>query len=90
MCVRYDSKKLEREHFLFNLPDHEFDDIAAIISNDLINAGVGSRPFIIISYSMGGVLTRHMILRSGMKDKTSNLKGVAFIASPLHGSTLRH
>ncbi len=72
------------------MPDHEFDDIAAIISNDLINAGVGSRPFILISYSMGGVLTRHMILKSGMKDKTSNLKGVAFIASPLHGSTLRH
>jgi predicted alpha/beta-fold hydrolase len=64
MCVRYDSKKLEREHFLFNLPDHEFDDIAALISNDLIQAGVGKRPFIIISYSMGGVLTRHIILKS--------------------------
>ena len=39
---------------------------------------------------MGGVLTRHMILKSGMNKNLPNLKGVAFIASPLHGSTLRH
>jgi|LauGreDrversion4_2_1035121.scaffolds.fasta_scaffold741365_1 hypothetical protein len=88
MCVRYDSKKLEREHFLFNIPDLEFDEIADLISDDLLLAGVGTRPFILISYSMGGVLTRHMILR-GMEKVKTNLKGVAFIASPLHGSTLR-
>ncbi len=71
-----------------NLPDYEFDDMADLISRDLLEAGVGSRPFILISYSMGGVLTRHMILRE-IKQVLPNLKGVAFIASPLHGSTLR-
>lgn len=27
MLVRFDSRRLEREHFIFNLPDHEIDNL---------------------------------------------------------------
>ena len=50
-------------------------------------AGIGSKPFIIVSYSMGGVISRNMIVQN--KDQLKNLKGVVFISSPLKGSTMR-
>jgi len=94
--VKYESKKLEREHYLYNIPDQDIDGLNDRIVGDLIAAGVGTRPFLIVSYSMGGVVTRHIILkqltsdRSLMREKfAKNFKGVAFIASPLKGSTMR-
>jgi hypothetical protein len=32
MLVKYDSKRLEREHFLFNIPDNDIDILATNIS----------------------------------------------------------
>ena len=29
---------------------------------DLRNAGIGKKPYILVAYSMGGIVTRHMIL----------------------------
>ena len=86
--VSYDSKRLEREHFLFNLPDHDIDTVSHIISEDLKLAGVGKKPFIIIAYSLGGVVARNIILYH-LSEALSQLKGVAFVASPLKGSTMR-
>lgn len=95
MCVKYDSKKLEREHFLHNIPDYDIDELIEKIVKDLKAAGVGQRPFILVSYSMGGVVTRHLIVKQLVSEKSymkeefeKNLKGVAFIASPLNGSTM--
>jgi alpha-beta hydrolase superfamily lysophospholipase len=98
ILVKYDSKRLEREHFLFNIPDNDVDQLADLISRyegcplkfyyrDFKGAGIGSRPFVLIAYSMGGVITRHTILKH--LGEFENLKGVAFIASPLQGSTMR-
>ena len=61
--MKYDSKKLEREHYLFNIPDQDIDGLNDRIVGDLKTAGVGTRPFLIVSYSMGGVVTRHIILK---------------------------
>jgi hypothetical protein len=64
-----------------------------MIATDLKLAGIGQRPFIMISYSMGGVVTRHMIVKQSQDKEfaefNKNLKGVAFIGSPLQGSTMR-
>ena len=84
--VRYDSKRLEREHFLFNIPDHDIDSLSRILAHDLSQAGIGKRPYLIVAYSMGGVVARHMILNYL---SCSNLRGVAFLGSPLRGSTMR-
>jgi triacylglycerol esterase/lipase EstA (alpha/beta hydrolase family) len=63
----------------------------------MVKAGIGKKPVILVAYSMGGVVTRHLLMGTIMANKErpeyqgfiKNLKGVAFIASPLHGSTLR-
>lgn len=89
MLVRYESKRLELDHYLFNIPDHGIESLSSMINKykiaiynlrDLENAGVGKRPYVIIAYSMGGVVSRSMILNN---DNRSNLKGIAFIGSPL-------
>jgi surfactin synthase thioesterase subunit len=66
--VKYESKKLEREHYLFNIPDQDIDGLNDRIVRDLKAAGVGTRPFLIVSYSMGGVVTRHIILKQLISD----------------------
>ena len=66
--MKYESKKLEREHFLFNIPDKDIDGLNDKIVGDLKAAGVGTRPFVIVSYSMGGVVTRHIILKQLISD----------------------
>eukprot|EP00347_Sterkiella_histriomuscorum_P022197 403331334 len=57
------------------------------VQGDLKKAGVGKRPFIFVSYSMGGVVTRQIILQH--PEISQNLKGVQFIGSPLVKSDLR-
>ena len=66
--MKYESKKLEREHYLFNIPDQDIDGLNDRIVGDLKAAGVGTRPFLIVSYSMGGVVTRHIILKQLISD----------------------
>ena len=73
LLVKYDSKRLEREHFLFNIPDNDIGQLSSTIArysynitllsfSDLRNAGVGKRPLVIVAYSMGGVVARQLIL----------------------------
>ncbi|CDW81169.1 UNKNOWN [Stylonychia lemnae] len=85
--VRYDSRRLQCEHQTFNIPDHSFEDLANKLQKDLKNAGVGKRPYVIIPYSMGGIVTRTMLLQH--PEQKTNLKGVMFIGSPLIGSDMR-
>jgi hypothetical protein len=68
--VKYESKKLEREHYLYNIPDQDIDGLNDRIVGDLRAAGVGTRPFLIVSYSMGGVVTRHIILKQLTSDRS--------------------
>jgi hypothetical protein len=71
-----------------NIPDFSIDEIGESISKDLKAARVGSRPFFIISFSMGGVVSRSIILNQ-LDSNLSNLKGVLFISSPLQGSNIK-
>jgi alpha-beta hydrolase superfamily lysophospholipase len=62
--VAYESKMLEREHYVYNIPDNDLDDFANIISSDLITAGIGKKPYIIVSFSLGGAITRSLVVRN--------------------------
>ncbi|KAM8952956.1 protein SERAC1 [Pelodytes ibericus] len=65
-------------------------------SNELLkklkDAGVGERPIIWVSHSMGGLLVKKMLLNAskdqGMNDLVNNTRGVAFYSVPHGGSRL--
>ncbi|XP_040206885.1 protein SERAC1 isoform X2 [Rana temporaria] len=58
----------------------------------LKTAGVGERPIIWVSHSMGGLLVKKMLVNAskdeGMHDLVKNTRGIAFYSVPHHGSRL--
>ncbi|XP_018422688.1 PREDICTED: protein SERAC1 isoform X1 [Nanorana parkeri] len=58
----------------------------------LKTAGVGERPIIWVSHSMGGLLVKKMLVDAskdeGMHDLVKNTRGIAFYSVPHHGSRL--
>ncbi|KAM4040926.1 protein SERAC1 isoform 2-T2 [Anomaloglossus baeobatrachus] len=62
------------------------------ILNKLKMAGVGKRPIIWVSHSMGGLLVKKMLVNASkdkdMQDFVKNTRGIAFYSVPHHGSRL--
>ncbi|KAG8583403.1 hypothetical protein GDO81_008394 [Engystomops pustulosus] len=65
-------------------------------SSELLNklkmAGVGKRPIIWVSHSMGGLLVKKMLVNASrnkdLQDFVKNTRGIAFYSVPHHGSRL--
>jgi len=49
-------------HYTHNIPDYSLKFLAESIAKDLNLAQVGKRPFVIVAFSMGGVVSREIIL----------------------------
>lgn len=69
-----------------NVPDLTVEEYARSIHADLRQAGLLSKPLIIVCYSLGGLVTRSLIIDSMSKEEIANVKGVLFVACPLNGS----
>lgn len=74
----------------FNIPDYTIDEIADKICCALKSAGVGKRPFVIISHSMGGLISKKVLNRNEIKKLSGNknLKGIVFFSTPHFGSNI--
>lgn len=84
--MRYDAKYLERDHVIYNLPDLTIEEFAKSICLDLRVAHLLDKPLVLVSYSMGGLVTRSLIMEFMTEAERSNVKAVYFLASPLNGS----
>jgi len=52
-------------------------------------AGVTRKPFYLVSYSLGGVITRQVIMNLADQGMINNFKGILFVSCPLNGSDMR-
>ena len=88
--LQYEARELERANLIYNLPDKTIDEFAQSIYDDLQQAGLlnPKEPLLFVSYSLGGLVTRSLIINHLKKDGRSNLMGVLFVASPLNGSEM--
>jgi hypothetical protein len=75
----------------YNIPDYTIDEIADKICSALSSAGVGKRPFLIVSHSMGGLISKKVLSKSEDNNKLINnkyLRGVVFFSTPHFGSNI--
>ncbi|CAF2960728.1 unnamed protein product [Rotaria sp. Silwood2] len=63
-------------------------DRAKEIAEQLKQAGVGKRPIIWITHSMGGLLTKYILTNEENKDITSNTRACVFFSVPHFGAEL--
>jgi hypothetical protein len=75
---------------LHNIPDLNIHELSSEMTKSLELAKVGvDRPCLIVSYSMGGILAKEiMVQNEGLPIETNN-KGILFIAVPHHGSDVK-
>ncbi|MEE8153674.1 MAG: hypothetical protein V3T53_01805 [Phycisphaerales bacterium] len=69
---------------------------AGNLSHQLVNAGLGVRPLVFVTHSMGGLIVKALIVKSQTlpdKDRkrlVSYVGGIVFCATPHRGSALAH
>lgn len=61
--VEYQSLQLKRDLKMEGIPDFTIEEISNSVLNDLVEAGIGKNPFFIVAFSMGGVISREIILK---------------------------
>lgn len=85
-AIQYEAKQLERDHIVYNVPDLRVEEYAESICSDLRKAGLLKKKLIVVCYSMGGLVSRSMLMEAMTEDERTNVKGVLFVASPINGS----
>ena len=75
---------MEADRANFNLPDEDVDEIATKIGNEWAHPLLTSDQLYIVGYSMGGLVTRSLLLNH----KKIKADGVLFVASPLSGESM--
>ena len=69
-----------------NVPDLKVEEYAESICRDLREAGLLDKPLFIVTYSMGGLVTRSLLISSMTEKERANVKGVLWVACPINGS----
>ena len=62
--IQYEAKQLERDHLRSNVPDLLIEEFAQSIHDDLKVAGLLDKPLIVVCYSLGGVVTRSLLMQA--------------------------
>jgi triacylglycerol esterase/lipase EstA (alpha/beta hydrolase family) len=67
-------------------------EVSSILLDKLIAAGVGERPVVFVTHSMGGLVVKQMLLQAGQDAKCAHLvdqtSGIVFYSTPHFGSKL--
>lgn len=67
------------------------EEVSSMLLNKLVAAGVGDRPVVFVTHSMGGLVVKQMLFQAGKEKLTklvNNTCGVVFYSCPHFGSKL--
>lgn len=67
------------------------EEVSSMLLNKLVAAGVGDRPVVFVTHSMGGLVVKQMLFQAGKEKLTklvNNTSGVVFYSCPHFGSKL--
>jgi len=91
LSVEYQTKVFDSEG-----SQHSFRELTSKMLKKLSAAGVGQRPVIFVTHSMGGLMVKEMMMQGAesdgdiidksIQDIVTNTKGVVFFSTPHHGS----
>ena len=96
--LRLLSLEYKTKVFDYEGAQHSFRELTSEMLKKLSAAGVGQRPVIFVTHSMGGLMVKEMMMQGAEKDDemtdksiqdiVKNTKGVVFYSTPHHGSWL--
>ncbi len=86
LCIGYESKATLGLVENFNIKNRDTQEISSEIISQLKEVGIGHKPIIFVSFSMGGLITKQLILND--KDLQSQVKSILFLAVPHFGSSV--
>lgn len=84
LCTGYETKTTQALLDYFNIQDRDVDAIADELLDNLKSCLVGDKPTIFVGFSMGGMITKLILLNDPEISKST--KNILFIGTPHRGS----